>query len=152
MKYDLHVYPSIKRGSSFNSTVDVKDEAEAKELLEKLLEQAKNTAYEIEFSTRLFFSGANYVYNEGGFYLVRFSKMLHPAKCIESRLKYGYGRIKNKYSHTFKFLDNGKVVTLIGKRPHTRVVKEFCADGNIGKPDCDSCQLRIMCYTSREKV
>lgn len=151
MLYDITVNASVNVGSN-HRLVEAKDEAEAEAIAKGLRAEKKEeiTLAMIGVSSYVSLSDKNFLYDKDAMYLIRRYSKYQPAKCISSghpyrRSRYSYSK---NFEHIFELFDTHKRVTFRGKNP-SRIIRKLCDKGEIGKPECNDCPAKFICYTKR---
>ncbi len=136
--------------------IEAENEAEAQKIAD-VLKKARLAAVVladnelIKANSYISIADENYKYVVGGYYLIKRYHRFHLAKCTKSGRAYGYRR-RGGFEHVFRFMESGRTVILTGPKPHTKAI-HLCDTGDITKEtNCDQCEKRYWCYTTRNEV
>ncbi len=147
MLYDIDI--RIESTSvHLRETVEANSKEEAEELAREM-EKGGRASYRplVEVRNNVEVSDKNFLYIKKAIYLVgRYSKY-SAAICTNSFQDWR----RRDYEHEFKFLETGKIITIKGAKPNTRVIsKPLCLDGELTEL-CETCISKFVCFTRRGK-
>ncbi len=149
MLYDLTVSTYVK---TLSQSIEANSKEEAEDILLAMVAARKTEMRrgvlvpeaEVKGSVRV--SSRNYTYMQGAIYLVsRYSSQI-PAVCTLT----WYTSIHHS-EHTFRYFDTKKPFTLFGPKPHRRILRELCLDGDITKSECSNCVAKFRCFTNKNE-
>ena len=147
MLYDIDI--KIESTSlSLRETIEADSKEEAEDIALKMAKEGR-ASYSpvVEVRNSVAISDKNFTYIKKAIYMVgRYSKY-SPAICTNSFQDWRH----SNYEHEFKFLETGRIITIKGPKPNTRVISNpLCLDGEITEA-CETCIAKFGCFTRRGK-
>ena len=149
MLYDLTVSTYVK---TLSQSVEANSKEEAEDILSAMIAARKTEVRrgilvpEAEVKGNARVSSRNYTYTQGAIYLVSRYTSQVPVVCTFTH----YSSIRNS-EHTFRYFDTKKKFTLQGPKPHRRILRELCLDGDITKSECSNCVAKFRCFTNKNE-
>ena len=149
MLYDLTVSTYVK---TLSQSVEANSKEEAEDILSAMIAARRTEVRrgvlhpeaEVKGNSRV--SPRNYTYMQGAIYLVRRYSSQIPAVCTRTF----YTSI-HASEHTFRYFDTKRTFTLQGPKPHLRITRELCLDGDITKSRCSTCVAKFRCFTNKNE-
>ncbi len=147
MLYDLTVTTYVK---TLAKAIEANSTEEAEDILRRMVAEMRQRFSVIDplpdVKGYVKVSTRNYTYIQGAIYLVsRYSSQV-PVVCTRTY----YHSIRNS-KHTFRYFDTKRHFTLVGPKPHRRILKELCLDGDITKSECFNCVAKFRCFTNKNE-